>query len=410
MAVYLPPLQSNGAPPDGRPTRVLLLCSGLDHAKRGFESFARDCFSELSRDAAIDIELVKGSGQAADRERAVWTLTRDARLLKALGRVSGREPFRFEQVAFALTVQPVLRRHGPDVVYFSEWHTGLALAALARITGRRHPMVLSNGTMAVEGFDHLARVQELTPAALATVLERGGDPRRHVMLPLGFPIDPEFDPPTADERRSLRDRLGLPADREVLFSSAALNRHHKRLDYLIEDVARLPEQSRPYVVMAGQPEAETPGIRKLAGELLGADGQSIRTVPHSEVLDLLRASDRFVLASLGEGLPRALLEALGAGLPCLVHDYGVTRFALGEHGEFADFSRPGGLAGLLGEPRGEALDGDRARARHRYAYENFSWDRLRPRYVELLSDAARAPSTMSRVLPTTRAGAPAATE
>jgi glycosyltransferase involved in cell wall biosynthesis len=410
MAVYLPPLQSNGASSDGRPLRVLLLCSGLDHARRGFESFARDCFSELRREPAIDIELVKGSGQAADRERAVWTLTRDARVLHALGRVSGREPFRFEQVAFALSVQPVLRRHAPDVVYFSEWHTGLALAALARVTGRRHPMVLSNGTMAAEGFGHLTRVQELTPAALATVLERGGDPRRHVMLPLGFPIEPELEPATADERRALRERLRLPTDRQVVLSSAALNRHHKRLDYLIEEVARLPEDSRPYVVMAGQPEAETPGIRKLAGDLLGAGGHSIRTVPHAEVLDLLRASDRFVLASLGEGLPRALIEALAAGLPCLVHDYGVTRFALGDHGEFADFSRPGGLAGLLGRPLGDALDGDRARTRRRYAYDNFSWDRLRPRYVELLRDAARAPSTMSRVLPTTRAGAPAATE
>jgi 1,2-diacylglycerol 3-alpha-glucosyltransferase len=374
-------------PPANRPVRVLLLCSGLDHARRGFESFARECFRALRAEPGLDLSLVKGSGPAAERERAVPAPTRDARLLKALGRLSGREPFRFEQAAFALAVLPLIARRRPDVVYFSEWHTGLVLG-LARRAGlmRRVPLVLCNGTMAVEGFDHLDRVQELTPAALETVLERGGDPARHVMLPLGFGVQEGFAPVTPDERRALRERLGLPAERTVVLSSAALNRHHKRLDYLIEEVARLPEP-RPFLLLAGQPEAETAGLRRLAAERLGADGHGIRTVPQETVASLLRASDAFVLASLGEGLPRALIEALAQGLPCLTHDYGVTRFALGEHGRYADLSRPGALAGLLADAGRDGGPGAQ-RARHAAAYERFSWDRLRPRYAELLRGAA----------------------
>jgi glycosyltransferase involved in cell wall biosynthesis len=75
------------------------------------------------------------------------------------------------------------------------------------------------------------------------------------------------------------------------------------------------------------------------------------------------------------------------GLPCLTHDYGVSRFALGKHGRFADFSKPGGLAGLLATTEGER-DPAAAAARHEFAYETFSWDRLRPAYVELLRDVA----------------------
>src|SRR4051794_37140954 len=144
-----------------KPLRVMLVCSGLEHAHRGFESFARDCFDVLRDDPRVDIELVKGSGPPADRERAVPGLRRDSRLALALGRATGREPFRFEQLVFAVTLQPTLLRHRPEVIYFSEWHTGLALAALRRVTGRRFALVLSNGTMALEGFDHLDRVQEL---------------------------------------------------------------------------------------------------------------------------------------------------------------------------------------------------------------------------------------------------------
>ena len=369
------------------PTRVLLACSGLDHARRGFESFARECFEALRDEPRLDLELVKGSGPPGERERSVPTLTRDNRLARALGRATGREPFRFEQAAFGLSLQPLLLRRPPDVVYFSEWHTGLALAALRRATRRRFALVLCNGTMALEGFGHLDRVQELTPAALEAVLERGADPARHRMLPLGFAIAPRLEPLAPADRAALRDRLGLPRDRPIVLATAALNRHHKRLDYLVEEVARLSEP-RAYLLLAGQREAETPGIEALARERLGEAGHSVRTVPQREVADLLRAADLYVLPSLGEGLPRALVEALAAGLPCLTHDYGVTRFALGEHGRFADFTRPGALARLLAAAAGGDGGGPKAALeRHRFAYERFGWERLRPRYVELLRGA-----------------------
>ena len=374
------------APP--RPLRVLLLCSGLDHAHRGFESFAREAFDQLRGEPELDLTLVKGSGPAGDGERSVRMPTRDAALLRALGRAARMESFRFEQMAMALAALPILARRRPDVVYFSEWHTGRALAALQRARlAPAAPLVLCNGTMAIEGFGHLHRVQELTPAALEAVLERGGDPARHVVLPLGFAIGDELRPAGDQERGALRDRLGLPRDRPVLLSSAALNRHHKRLDYLIEEVAALPEP-RPYVLLAGQLEAETPGIRRLALERLGPDGHDVRTVPQREVADLLRAADAFVLASLGEGLPRALVEALAAGLPCLTHDYGVTRYVLGEHGFYADFSQPGGLAGLVRDGAWRAGGDAERHARRRSARERFGWEGLKPRYVELLRGAA----------------------
>jgi glycosyltransferase involved in cell wall biosynthesis len=140
--------------------------------------------------------------------------------------------------------------------------------------------------------------------------------------------------------------------------------------------------------MAGQPESETPAIRALAAELLGSEGHSIRTVTHEAVADLYRASDSFVLASTFEGLPRALIEALAHGLPCLTHDYPVTRFALGEHGRFGDLSQPGALASLLRASPEDGRDPRQREARHAFAYEMFSWDRLRPRYVDLLRRAA----------------------
>lgn len=375
---------------DRPPVRVLLACSGLEHAHRGYESFARECFERLKDDPRLDLHLVKGSGPDGDRERAVRSIKRDDALVRAITRFGGNE-LKIEQFAFGFSLQPEILRRDPEVVYFSEWYTGVALNHLRRVNRRRYALVLSNGSMAPEGFEPFDRVHQHTAPALEFVLARGADPTRQTLLPVAFELPAAV--PTGEERDALRDRLGLPRDRPVVISVAALNRWHKRLDYVIEEIARLPEP-RPYLLLVGHPEPETEGVAAMARELLGEDGHDIRTVTRKEVDGLLRASDFFVLGSLAEGLPRALVEGMAHGLRCLAHDYSVARFALGEHGLLADFTQPGALAGLLQEHVAAPHDVGSAEARRRFVYDNFSWDRLQPQYVEMLRGAVgRRPFT-----------------
>jgi glycosyltransferase involved in cell wall biosynthesis len=378
------------------PARVLLACSGLEHTHRGFESFARECFETLGDEPQLELELVKATGSSADRERAVRAITRDGRLAKTLGR-GHNGPLKVEQLAFAFSLQPQILRRRPDVVYFSEWYTGVGLAALRRFNRQRYALVLSNGSMLAEGFDPFDRVHQHTAPMLEYVLARGADPAKHVLLPVAFRMPASLGVPTAEERRALRARLNLPTDRMIAISVAALNRGHKRLDYVITEVARMPEP-RPFLLLVGQPEAETDGLRSQASQLLGADGHSIRTVPRHEVDLLLRASDVFVLASLAEGLPRALVEAMAQGLPCVAHDYSVADYAMGGHGRLGDLTQPGALAALLKRSADADDSSALASERHRFVYESFSWDRLRPQYVELLRGAVGRVDFRSRPL------------
>lgn len=372
-------------PRRGAAPRVLLACAGLDHARRGFETFARECFTALHDEPGIELELVKGSGPPGAGERSARTLRRDRPVARAVGRLLGARPFRIEALAFAFGLQPLIARRRPDLIYLSEWDTARGLATIRALTRQRFRLLLCNGTFAASGFEHLDHVQELTPGAREYVLARGADPRRHSVLQLGFRIDRELRLPSAEERAALRDRLGLPRDRPILISVAALNRSHKRLDYVIEEVAALPAP-RPFLLLVGEPDSETPALRSLALERLGAEGHAFRTVPAPEVGDLLRASDAFVLGSLDEAQGRALIEAAAVGVTCLAHDSGVMRFALGEHGRFGDFSKPGALSAALRDF--PAPDLELARSAHRHVYERFAWDRLRPRYVELLRGVA----------------------
>lgn len=377
-----------------RGLRALLVCSGLDHAHRGYESFARECFAALRDEPGLDLELVKSSGTARAGERLAWTLRRDRLAARGLGWAIAARPFRVEAFAFGFSLQPLLLRRPPDVVYLSEWDTARVLARWRALTRQRFKILFSNGGFAASGFEHLDHVQELTPAGRDYVLERGADPRRHTVLPMGFHIERTLAPVTAEVRRELRGRLELPQDRSIVVSLAALNSHHKRLDYVIEEVAAL-ERPRPFLLLDGQPEEETPALRALARERLGPDGYDIRTSPSATVPDVLRACDTFVLASLAETQGRALIEAMAHGVPCLAHDSPITRFATGPHGFYGDLVARGSLTRLLRECA--TFDAGEMRARieagHRHVYERFSWERLRPRYLELL--AAVANNTVS---------------
>ena len=62
----------------------------------------------------------------------------------------------------------------------------------------------------------------------------------------------------------------------------------------------------------------------IANELLGPEQYRIASVSPDQVQQYYWSADVFVLASLSEGLPRVLLEALAAGLPCIAHDYATT--------------------------------------------------------------------------------------
>jgi len=155
------------------------------------------------------------------------------------------------------------------------------------------------------------------------------------------------------------------------------------MDYVAREVAALPAP-RPLLVILGQREAETPAVLEAADQALGPAGYLCRTVPAGEVQDYYDAADVFTIGSLTEGFGRVLIEAAARGLPCLTADRPFARQVLGDQGYFADFTRPGGLAGLLGRVLREGSDPSRAAARHADVYARLSWDRLAGRYADML--------------------------
>lgn len=377
------------------PIRVFLVCSGLGRVRRGYETFMRACFDTLAREGSLDVRLFKGAGPDAPREASLPNLPRTGLGARALGDLLGRGPYVVEQATFAASLVPALERHRPHVVYYCDPTIGKLLWHWRWLRRERFRLLLHNGGPFVAPFRWCDHVHELTPASAEHAAALGHDPARQTLLPCGFHFRDVPVPPTADERAARRRGLGLPVDRPIVLSVGALNRGHKRMDYLIHEIAWLPEP-RPFVVMMGEVETETPAVRATADLLLGADGYAMRTVPREELEPYYQAADVFALASLREAFGLAYVEAMAHGLPCIAHDHAVTRFVLGSEGLFADLRRPGALAHAVHAALDAGDTGDLRARRYRAVRGRFDWELLAPEYARMMRRGAATARVTSR--------------
>ena len=84
------------------------------------------------------------------------------------------------------------------------------------------------------------------------------------------------------------------------------------------------------------------------------------------------------------------LEAMAEGVPCVAHNYPTTQVLLGPHGITGDLLQPGGLSRLLESVGDDELAEEKRRARRKFVYDGFSWDVLRPRYLEMIRACSSA--------------------
>jgi glycosyltransferase involved in cell wall biosynthesis len=361
---------------------VFMPCCGLGRIARGYETFTVQCHRALAEHGEVETRLF--SGGPTEGATRIPSPERNGRAARVAGRLmGGRQGYSAEQAAFALGLLPHLLARRPAVVFLSDIGLGRDLDRLRRALRLRFALVLSNGGLAdppYDGFDH---VQQLAPAHLEDALARGVPAERQTLLPYGLELPAGTGPAGAEERRALRRDLGLPVERPLLVSVAALTRPQKRLDYLLEEVSRL-EGERPFLLLLGAPQPDTPEVLALARDQLGPAGFTARTVPREEVIPHLRAADAFVHSSMREGFSLAVAEAAAQGLPCLVHDSPTFRFPLGDHAELADLSRPGALAGRIPALLARAADDEERRRRADEIARRFSWPALAPAYADLL--------------------------
>jgi len=137
--------------------------------------------------------------------------------------------------------------------------------------------------------------------------------KRVVYMPgVGIDLDKFSRPVSPEQRRRLREEMGVPEDAVLLLSVGELN-ENKNHALVIRALAGLENRNIHYCI-AGEGGCREK-LTALAQELKMADRVHLAGY-RRDVQMLYRTADAFCFPSLREGLPVALMEAMASGLPC----------------------------------------------------------------------------------------------
>ncbi len=306
-------------------------------------------------------------------------LSRTKKSAKTLGKIFKTNSYLVEQLSFFIAFVPVIIRKRPRVIYYSDFILGTYLWHLRKEPG------LSTGfcfAMAPQTVLHLKtedHVQQLLPFYIEDAVKKGESVLKQTVLPYGFNINIKQRFGDINSKEITRKNIGFLPGQKIILSVGAINNNHKRMEYVINETAMSGEDN--FLVILGQFENETTALIELAKVKLPGR-HIIKNVPHKEVEKYYIAADYFVLASLSEGFPRATIEALSFGLPCIVHDYVITRQVLQQCGIYIDMRIEGALSNCLNETGN--FNGFDKQELTDAAYNLYSWDKLKERYADMI--------------------------
>jgi glycosyltransferase involved in cell wall biosynthesis len=336
---------------------ITVASSGLGHVARGIEAWANDLAEALyARGEAVT--LCKGGGEATKPyEKVIPCWQREAgktrRLLEVLPRrFSWRmglgSNYDIEQTTFTWNLIRHLRRTRADILHVQDPRIALLVQRARQCRLVRTRTILAHGTEEPFAFQKkITYLQHLAPWHLEEARQAGFWKPTWTAIP-NF-IDTERYSLKGD---NLRQELGIPADAQVILSVAAIKRHHKRIDHLIHEMAKLRTDHSDlpvWLIVAGGWETETDELIAEGQRLLGERVRFLVRFPRARMPDLYRTANIFTMCSLKEMMPIALLEATASGLPCVVNTHPVMQWMIGPGGKAIDMSQAGNLAATMAE-------------------------------------------------------------
>ncbi len=281
--------------------------------------------------------------------------------------------------------------------------TGVAAAFIGSLLGRSVIVKLASGGEVGDlvslrraffghppvGFlgRHLDRLVSLTTQIRSELLEAGFPSEKIVVIPNGVDTR-RFRPALKGEKERIRESLALPGGRIVTFVGGL--KPKKRVDFLLSAWTRVHERyPDAHLLLVGDGPLR-PRLETLCRSLGLATG--VTFIGAVENVDLyLRASDLFVLPSLGEGLANALLEAMATGLPVITTDTLGNRDVIvqGENGLLFPQDDEQALAALILHVLDDSARSERlGKAARETAQSRFSLDSVADRYLQLYAEIA----------------------
>jgi glycosyltransferase involved in cell wall biosynthesis len=212
--------------------------------------------------------------------------------------------------------KPMVQKVVADFAWeFTVRHGWSKLLSVDEFQRARHPLRVRMVRAVQRLYTNQARAIIAPSAYIAEMVRGWGIPGEKIRVIYNAIPGKLPAPPTRIAARQGLDWL----EEATIFVTVTRLAPHKRVDFIVQALARLP-MGELYVVGDG------PSRSALAAlvEGLGMTGRVhlMGILPHEDTLRVVRAADIFVLSSHTEGLSHVLLEAMQLGTPCIANAVG----------------------------------------------------------------------------------------
>lgn len=244
----------------------------------------------------------------------------------------------------------------------------------------------------LSGRIHLKMLRRIDACiAVSHDLERefitGGVPADRVYyLPNAVDLT-RFFPASEGEKKALRAQYGLPQNKRIILYVGVFDQR-KNIGWLIHEWLSGKGFGLNAILVAVGPQSrdDPQGSFKQQLKLQAQRNGDLISIKDeaAAVADYYRAADLFIMPSLSEGLPNAVLEAMASGLPCVAANVSGTREIV-EHGRTGYLFEADDLEGLHAALHKvfEEAGGSFGRQARRKVENTFSIEKLARRYLEL---------------------------
>ena len=398
----------------GGAVKIAVASSGLGHVARGIETWAVDTAEAL---AECGVGVVLFSGGELKTVALACFRRFDARTQRVTRLTPGfcwrwglKQAYGWEQFSFWWRLWPKLRQGKFDILHVQDPMLAYWCRKFRKLGLVKTKEILAHGTEEpAEWLGQFEYVQHLAPHHLEVAVQALGEGNtqgtlvrtmgvekvessRHpywTAIPNFVDVD-VFRPVRDDtEKRACREKLGIPPDAFVIGTAATVKKPHKRIDYLIQEYSQFKNRpvsksschSDPHLVIAGAKTPQSGELVALAESLAPKNITFLFDLSREQMPDFYRSLDVFVLASVFEMMPIAVLEALASGLPVIANRIPQLQWMIGEGGGCMDMAEDGALTACLVGLIPEWVE-THGRAARDHAVATFSTDAVIDSYID----------------------------
>jgi glycosyltransferase involved in cell wall biosynthesis len=224
----------------------------------------------------------------------------------------------------------ILKEHNVDIIHCHA-HKSTVYGTVAAVLAKT-PVVMAhvhglgrsrNFRRKLMNFLLFKKINKIVPVAKSVredVLKNNWSVPEEKIFVLENSIDYRRFADVSISKEDAKKMLGLPSDAFV-FGTIGRLAPTKGLLYLIEAFPKVKEQKpSAHLVLLGDGPCRAE-LEQQASNMSCRD--SIHFLGYRDNIEqLLRGMDVFVLSSVAEGMPRAILEAMAAGVPCVATEVG----------------------------------------------------------------------------------------